>query len=293
MKQVTCIFFVISFVLLFIGCGKGPTIDPDQVAYNTSMGIKKASISFSGNEDNDVNVLHKKCKDLHELDSCYMAGLYYEKQSETNSSMQDKALYYYDLGCFHFYDNGFLKKNIQYKTDKYSCLGQARIFKNKKDIPNYWLPLPAVQFKKAAEYYYKEGDFEKALEYCLATITKGKFYDANIYYILSQMALKGEGQKIDYELSKKYYLQYILNSIELKNADFLKMLIHKRLHTDSVSMELKMTLNADGTVGDVNLTKPSDDDMVNQEFVKQIKERTYHPIPAEYGMKTIEIPIIY
>ncbi|AFL68380.1 sel1 repeat family protein [Sulfurospirillum barnesii] len=294
MKQITCIFFVISFVLLFIGCGKGPTIDPEQIAYNTSMRIKKTSIEFSGDDDTHINVLEQKCKELHELDACYMAGLYYEKQVKTNSAMLDKAFYYYNLGCFHFYDGGFLKKKLEYKTDGYCCLGQARIFKKKENISTFYQPLAAMQLKRAADYYYSQEDFEQALEYYLATIQKAKLYDANIYYILSQMALKGEGQEVDYKLSKEYYYKYLpKDALKLPNMELLKTLIFSRFEnqSDNVHIEERITLNENGTIEEVILTKQSEDEIINQEFIKQSKEKIYHPIPSVYGIKTMIVPV--
>lgn len=226
--------------------------------------------------------MKEDCNGKDEFKSCFRLGKEYFENNDVNL-----ALTYYSKGCRSWYDTGIINKISVERRDINSCLKEAEILKDYKDLD------PKIKNKSrleyVADYYFINEDFAKAYEYYQAYLKENKDGNQDILYNMSKILLNGLGgipQNI--ELSEIYFLRAL--RFEVSSVINKSLRIYKILNKFP-TMKMKIEILANGKVSDIIIIKTPNDETVIPKLEKDLMKYTFHLIPNEYITRKIIIPI--
>jgi len=222
---------------------------------------------FSDENVIDMNAKIQECKNEKNGKSCYDAGQYFSKNQEENSSNQ--TLYYYGQGCKYNYQESCVEE-VDYAIQKH-----------------FFLKRFTRKIVSVGDLYFQQNEYKKAFEYYNIA---AQYNDSEAFYKKSLTSIKSDSNISNAE---KYYFQYIRSVIS--NIDFYsehKILIRLR---KTGTIELKFVLLQDGSIAELMITKPSQDDDLNKYvYISIQKLPKFYPIPFEFQKDKIIIvaPIV-
>lgn len=224
-------------------------------------------IAYGDEKLNDIDAKIQECKNEQNGKSCYDAGKYFSKYQEENSSNQ--TLYYYGQGCKYNHQKSCVEE-VDYAIQKH-----------------FFSKRLTSKIVSIGDLYFQQNEYKKAFEYYnIAT----QYNESEAFYKKCITSIKSDSNISNAE---KYYLQYIRSVIS--NIDFYsEHKILKRLRKTG-TIELKFVLLQDGSINDLMITKPSQDDDLNKCVYTSIQKLPkFYSIPFEFQKENmiIVIPII-
>lgn len=210
-------------------------------------------MAYADENLSEVDAKIQECKNDKNGKSCYELGQYFLKNNEENSSNQ--ALYYYEQGC---------KNNNQE-----SCIEEVNCaIKNKSTFSKQFFQKIVL----IGDLYFQKKEYKKAFNYYSQV---EKYYDSETLYKQSLSSIQFD---TNISNAERYYLHYIRSVIY--HINFYSKDNICRQKQDAI--ELQFALLKDGSISELMITKPSQDDDFNKCVYASIQKLPkFHSIPFE------------
>lgn len=237
--------------------------------------------AYANEKLNDIDAKIKECHN-HNGSACYELGQYYSQNSEENSTNQ--TFYFYEKGCASKHDESCIQETewIRKENKKAYDFYSLKCVKNAKCVPNIF----AHKYENIGDIYYKKEEYKIAYEKYMLSAT---YVNPDATFKISTIYLKGEGVLKDINISKKFYIHSVRQT--LQNLDYH---FGRKMFGQVASVKIKFDLLADGSIVNLQISESSKNIELDNKIIESIKSLPkFHTIPKEYNAEILkfEVPV--